>query len=167
MTELRRPERLAKHHNRRNFACGEPELDEWLRTYAGRSRRSNSAATTVIADPTNAVVGYVALSVGGVDRSAAPAALAKGAPTMVPGLLIGRLAVDTDVTGEGVGTTLVRHALRVAVAINESAGCTAVLVNAYSAVSRGWWERLGFIPFADDSLDLYLPTSVIARTIGT
>ena len=42
----------------------------------------------------------------GIDRSAAPAVLVKGAPDPVPALLLGRLAVDRRYTGLGIGTAL-------------------------------------------------------------
>ncbi|MHB1852938.1 MAG: GNAT family N-acetyltransferase, partial [Acidimicrobiales bacterium] len=124
MTELRRPAPLdPERHRRDEFDCGEPLLTEWLRRYAGQSRRSNTAATWVIADQVDRVVAYTSLSMTGIDLSAAPDVLAKGAPNPVPALLIGRLAVDRAWTGLGVGSALVRHGLAAAVELNESAAC--------------------------------------------
>ena len=66
--------------------------DEWLCRYTGQNSRRDTSATWVIAD-TNDVVAYANVMTG-IDRSAAPDALAKGAPDPVPALLLGRLAVD-------------------------------------------------------------------------
>ena len=74
-------------HRRDEFASGDPSLDEWLRRYAGQSRRGNTAAVWVIADANYRVVCHATLSMTSVDRSASPTPLAKGAPMPVPALL--------------------------------------------------------------------------------
>ena len=139
-----------------------------MRRYAGQSRRTNTAATWVIADRDDRVVAYASLSMTGVDLAAAPDALAKGAPSPVPALLIGRLAVDLAWMGLGVGSALVRHALATAVELNEGAACKAVVVVALNEDARSWWEHLGFDCFDPSDptcLDLYVLTSTIERTL--
>lgn len=104
----------------------------------------------------------------GIDRSAAPQVLAKGARDPVPALLLGRLAVDHRYASLGIGTALAAHVLATAVELNEKAACRAVVVTALTNRARTWWERLGFHPFAPDEpdqLDLYLLTSEIDATL--
>ncbi|HET6871068.1 MAG TPA: GNAT family N-acetyltransferase [Solirubrobacteraceae bacterium] len=169
MTELKRPAPLdTRRHDRERFDSGEPMLDEWLRRYAGQNRRRDTAATWVIADPDDVVVAYASVAMTGIDRSAAPDALAKGAPDPVPALLLGRLAVDQRSASLGVGTALAVHVLATAVELNEKAACRAVVVTAINEQARTWWERFGFRPFAPDEpdqLDLYLLTSEIEATL--
>ena len=169
MTELRRPAPLdPRRHDREKFDSGEPVLDEWLHRYAGQNRRRDTAATWVIADAHNVVVAYVSVSMTGIDRSAAPDIVAKGAPDPVPALLLGRLAVDRCYANLGVGTALAMHVLATAVELNEKAACRAVVVTALSQPARTWWERLGFHPFdpdKPDESDLYLLTSEIEATL--
>jgi GNAT superfamily N-acetyltransferase len=143
-------------------------LDEWLRRYAGQNRRRHTAATWVIADANDVVVAYASIAMTGVDRSAAPETLAKGAPDPVPALLLGRLAVDHRYASLGIGTALAAHVLGTAVELNEKAACRAVVVTALTERARTWWTRLGFHPFATDGpdqLDLYLLTSEIDATL--
>lgn len=143
-------------------------LDEWLRRYAGQNRRRDTAATWVITDPDDVVVAYASVAMTGIDRSAAPDALATGAPDPVPALLLGRLAVDQRYASLGVGTALAVHVLATAVELNEKAACRAVVVTAINEQARTWWERFGFRPFAPDEpdqLDLYLLTSEIEATL--
>lgn len=167
MTELRRPEPLdPKRHDRATFTSGEPDLDDWLRRFASQNRRRDTAATWVVADAGDRVVAYVSIAMTGVDR--APSALAKQAPDPVPALLIGRLAVDESVAGQGVGTVLVAHVLATAVELNERAACRAVVATALHDRARRWWEHLGFHPLDEsvpDSLDLYLLTAEIEATL--
>lgn len=169
MTELRRPALLdPRRHDRKQLDSGEPALDEWLRRYAGQSRRRHTAATWVIADQNDVVRAYASVAMTAIDRSAAPDALATGAPDPVPALLLGRLAVDRRCASRGVGTALAAHVLATAVALNESAACRAVVVTALNPNARAWWERLGFHPFDpddQDQLDLYLLTSEIEATL--
>ena len=143
-------------------------LDEWLRRYAGQNRRRDTAATWVIADANDVVVACASVAMTGIDRSAAPHALAKGAPDPVPALLLGRLAVDHQYASLGIGTALAAHVLATAVELNEKAACRAVVVIALSDRARTWWERLAFQPLAPDEpeqLDLYLLTSEIDATL--
>jgi len=169
LTELRRPALLdPRRHDREQFDGGEPGLDEWLRKYAGQNRRRDTAATWVVADADVVVVAYASVAMTGIDRSAAPEAVAKGAPDPVPALLLGRLAVDRRYKNLGIGTALTTHVLATAVELNEKAACRAVVVAALSASARVWWERLGFHPFDPDEadqLDLYLLTSEIQATL--
>lgn len=169
MTDLRRPEPLdPARHDRSGFDSGEPALDDWLRRYAGQNRRRHTAATWVVTTTDDAVVAYASLAMTAIDRSAAPAAVAKHAPDPVPALLLGRLAVDRAHAGLGVGTALVAHVLATAVEINAKAACRAVVVTALHDRARRWWERLGFHSFHPDDptdTDLYLLTSEIDATL--
>ncbi|MHB8491650.1 MAG: GNAT family N-acetyltransferase [Solirubrobacteraceae bacterium] len=169
MTELRHPAPLdPRRHDREQFGSGEPVLDEWLRRYAGQNRRRDTAATWVIADADHVVVAYASVAMTGIDCSAAPEVLAKGAPEPVPALLLGRLAFDRRHQGLGVGTALVAHVLATAVELNEKAACRAVVVTALNTNARTWWERLGFEPFDPEDpehLDLFLLTSDIEATL--
>lgn len=157
-----------QRHDRERFDSGEQALDEWLRRYAGQNRRRDTAATWVIADAKDVVVGYASVAMTGIDRSAAPEPLAKGAPDPVPALLLGRLAIDRRYTNLGIGTSLAVHVLATAVELNEKAACRAIVVTALTRQTGGWWERLGFHPFDPDETDqrdLYLLTSEIDATL--
>ena len=156
-------------HRRDEFTSGDFSLDDWLRRYAGQNRRGNTAAVWVIADATHRVVCYATLSMTSVDRSASPTLLAKGAPSQVPALLVGRLATDSRVTGLGLGTHMVKHILATAAELNVKAACRAVVVTALNPAAFSWWQLFGFDPFdAEDStnLDLYLLTKDIAATLA-
>ena len=170
MTDLRRPEPLdPARHDRSGFDSGEPALDDWLRRFAGQNRRRDTAATWVVATPDGQVAAYASLAMTAIDRSGAPGPVVKQAPDPVPALLLGRLAVDQDFAGLGIGTTLVAHVLATAVELNEKAACRAIVVTALHTRARGWWERLGFHPFHPDDpteTDLYMLTSEIEATLS-
>jgi GNAT superfamily N-acetyltransferase len=165
-TELRRPVPLdVRRHDRGRFDSGSPALDEWLRRYAGQSRRADTAATWVIADLDDVVVAYASLAMTGIDLGAAPPTLGKGSPDPIPALLIGRLAVDRSVAGLGVGTSLVAHVLATAVELNAHAACRAVVVRPLDDRARSWWDRLGFEPLDGPADERYLLTKDIEATL--
>lgn len=141
----------------------------WLKRFAGQNRRGYTAATWVIVDDAGVVVGYASLSMTGVDRSTAPAPLAKQAPDPIPALQLGRLAVDRSHSGLGIGTSLVAHVLATAVDLNQRAACKAVVVTALHERARSWWStRFGFEPLDPtdpEGLDLYLLTTDIEATL--
>jgi GNAT superfamily N-acetyltransferase len=168
LTEYQRPAPLdAARHSHATFESGEPILDEWLRRYAGQNRLRDTAATWVIADTADVVVAYASVAMSSIDRSAAPARLGSQAPDPIPGLLIGRLAVDRTHAGLGLGTALVSHILVTAVELNSKAACRAVIASALNPRAHGWWQRLGFQPFelSEQSLDVYLLTADIQATL--
>jgi GNAT superfamily N-acetyltransferase len=169
LTELQRPAPLDPgRHHREQFDSGEPVLDEWLRRYAGQNRRRDTAATWVIADANDMVVAYTSVAMTGIDRSAAPDVVAKGAHDPIPALLLGRLDVDRRYASLGIGTTLTAHVLATAVELNEKVACRAVVVTALNPNARVWWKRLGFRPFdpdEPDQLDFYMLTSEIEATL--
>jgi len=90
----------------------------------------------VIADQDYQVAAYAGLSMTAVDHSAAPTRLRKSAPDPVPALLIGRLAVDSNFTGLGVGTTLVRHPARHRRRVEPASGLQRVVVTALHEPAR-------------------------------
>ncbi len=169
LADYRRPQLLdPSRHDRSAFECGDASLDEWLTRCAGQSRRAHTTATWVIVDADDVMVAYASLAMTTVDRSAAPRPVAKGGPDPVPALLIGRLAVDRQHAGQGLGTALVAHALATGVDVNQRAACRAVVVTAINQHSRVWWEDFGFEPLDPgdpESLDLYLLTSDIEKTL--
>jgi GNAT superfamily N-acetyltransferase len=113
IARVRPPERLSSDHDLSAFQNGvHSSLDDWLRNRAPVSE-GLSARTYVICDVAkpNKVVGYYAISTALEQRAALPSAkLRRGMPEQVPLLLIGRLAVDREFRGIGLGSELLSDA---------------------------------------------------------
>ena len=54
-------EPLGPHHDRRAFACGQPDLDRWFRERASQDEKRNLARVFVAVDQ-NGIAGFYALS---------------------------------------------------------------------------------------------------------
>src|ERR1039458_2234721 len=130
---LRAPERLTARHDVSSFDNGKhPSLDVWLRERALTSE-GLSARTYVICDAAtpNRVVGYYAISTAMEQRIALPSAkLRRGMAEQIPLLLIGRLAVDRNFQGIGLGRELLSNALNRCVAASNIAGARGIATHA-------------------------------------
>ena len=157
--------RLDKNHDRSAFDCGQPMLNEWLKDRAGQFDRRDLSRTFVATRPDEAfVVGYYAVSTHRVVYDALPTAEAKILPRLdVPVVLIGRLAVDHTVQGQGLGALLLVDALRRSLQISEQVGIRAVEVDALDDAARNFYLKFGFRSLLDDPRHLFLPMHEIRK----
>ena len=164
-----RVEPVGKQHDRSTFSCGVEPLDRYLREQAGQDARKRVAAPFVLcASKSSAILGYYTLSALSVDVGAWPEDVAKKLPKypLAPATLIGRLAVDARLRGKGAAEHLLMDALRRAVDASREVASVAVVVDAKDDVSVSFYERYGFISFADQRRRLFLPMAVIAQMFG-
>jgi GNAT superfamily N-acetyltransferase len=161
-------ERLAKHHDRAQFDCGNARLNEWLMQRAGQFERRDLARVYVAVeqDRPAVVLGYYALSSHAIRYETLPADESKGLPHIdVPVVLLGRLAVAKSAQGRGIGGHLLIDALRRAEHFAKHVGVRAVEVDAIDDAARRFYLRYGFITLKDDPHHLFLPMSVV-RNLG-
>jgi GNAT superfamily N-acetyltransferase len=158
-------ERLAKSHDRSLFHCGQPALDDWLKTLASQFDRRDLARTFVAVLPGDGrVLGYYALASHRVRFEALPDDQAKGLPKIdVPVVLLGRLAVDQSMHGKGLGSFLLIDALRRALQVSTEVGIRAVEVDAIDERARSFYLKYEFVPLLDDPNHLFLPMRVIRK----
>jgi len=81
----------------------------------------------------------------------------------VPVVLIGRLAVDRRVRGQGLGAMLLVDALRRSLQISEQVGIRAVEVDAFDDAARNFYLKFGFRSLLDDPRHLFLPMHEIRK----
>ena len=164
---VRPPERLSAEHDVSGFANGKhPSLDDWLRDRALASE-GLSARTYVVCDAAapRRVVGYYAISTAMEQRAALPSArLRRGMPERVPLLLIGRLAIDRDFQGMGLGTELLADALQRCLAASKIAGVRGIVAHAIDDDAVGFYGRHGFLPSPLGERVMLLPIE-IARAL--
>lgn len=141
--QLRPPERLTENHDVSSFDCGHRELNDWLARQAVASE-AKSARTYVVARD-GRVIGYYCLAAGSVTRSDLPKAkLRKNMPDRVPIVVIGRLAVDLEFQGRGLGQALLKDALLRILTAHDVVGVRAILVHAIDDKACDFYRQLGF-----------------------
>lgn len=157
--------RLDKAHVRSGFQSGQPSLDDWLKDRAGQFDRRDLSRTFVATRPDQPLVlGYYAISTHRVIFDALPHAETKGLPRLdIPVVLIGRLAVDQRVQGQGLGALLLVDALRRSLQISEQVGIRAVEVDALDDSARSFYLKYGFRSLLDDARHLFLPMHEVRK----
>jgi GNAT superfamily N-acetyltransferase len=159
-----RIERLAAHHRRAAFDCGEPALNDFLQRQAGQMERRGFGKTYVsLSDDDVTVTGFVTVSAGQVATSELPVSL-KLPRYPAPILRIGRLAVDGRHQGRGIGQDLLSFALQLALEFSHQVGLYAIVVDAKHARAKAFYEVLGFMPTDTDSLCLFLPLGTLRKS---
>lgn len=159
------PSPLSAEHDRTDFDCGEPALNEWLKHRALKNE-SRFSRTYVLCEG-NRVVGYYCIAAGSVERATAPGKLRRNAPDAIPVSVIGRLAVSRDHAGRGLGGDLLADALRRIAAAAQTIAIAAVLVKAKSEEARRFYLACAeFVEFPADSRTLFLPIETVVAASG-
>jgi GNAT superfamily N-acetyltransferase len=167
MTGPLRIEKLRRDHAVGQFDCGREELNRFLAGYALTNQQAG-AAQTYLALSGETVVGYYSLAVGEVSYVGAPERLTKGlARHPVPIMLLARLAVSSAWQGHGIGSGLLKDAMRRTVQAADIAGIRALAVHAKDESARSFYAHFGFIASPTDPLHLFLLIKDLKGIAGT
>jgi len=146
-----RIERLGPSHQVGGFSCGVKALDDWLKHHALENQDRNLSRTFVLVDDADSVVGYYALSMGGVSRADLPRRLGRGLPAYEIGMvLLARLAIVETRHGDGLGRDLLVDAIVQAAAAGEHAAAKFIAVDPIDESARTFYRHFGFMDITDD-----------------
>jgi len=158
-------EPLGRGHDRASFDCGEPALNEFIRTLARRQQEKHVGRTFVAAPAPGAkkVLGFYTISAGSIQFEHLPADVQERLPRYpVPVARLGRLAVDRSMSGQGLGAALLRDALlRVARLASTELGILGVVVDAKNDEACRFYEKYGFVRLPDHARTLFILTRTI------
>ena len=141
---FRPPELMTSSHLIDAFSCGEAELDDWLKRRALTNQINGASRTFVVTGADGVVHGYYAMAAGAVSHQLATSNIRRNMPDPVPVIVLARLAVDQKAQGQKLSPTLLRDAIKRAVAVSGDAGVRAVLVHAINERAKGFYEHYGF-----------------------
>ena len=165
MPGISAPAPLSPDHDLASFDCGSPDLNDWLKHRALKNE-SRFSRTYVVCEESR-VAGYFCISAGSVERSQAPGKVRRNAPDIIPVSIIGRLAVDRNHAGKGLGADLLSDALRRIALASQNIGIGAVLVHAKDeAAKRFYLSCAEFIEYPAGSRTLFLPIETVIDAFG-
>ncbi|MCP4406743.1 MAG: GNAT family N-acetyltransferase [Gammaproteobacteria bacterium] len=150
------PAPLTGRHELSEFDCGNETLNDWLRKRALKNQNSGASRTFVTCQ-NNRVVGYYALASGSVERMASPKPIARNMPEPIPVMVLGRLAIDSNMQGQRLGSALLKDALLRTLSVSKNVGIRAILVHAISDNAKRFYMGYGFQISPIDSMTLMLP----------
>ena len=159
------PEKLNPAHDLSQFRCGEPELDDWLKRRALHNEERGASRTYVVCVGRQ-VVGYYALSAGAIAHKDAPGRVRRNMPDPVPVMVIGRLAMDIQLQGRGIGTALLKDAVLRTIQAAGIAGIRAILVHALSESAKRFYQRLGFMESPTNPMTMIITVQAAADTLA-
>ncbi len=140
---MTRFQRLASGHDLASFRCGHDDLDSWLRDAGLTADRAGTARVYVWLDNDH-VVGYFAILPHNIRREEVPSAVGRGAPEVIPGFLLARLALAEDLHGQGRGGELLSGAVEMTLEAIRVGGGRVIVVDAIDARAASFYEHFGF-----------------------
>jgi predicted GNAT family N-acyltransferase len=155
-------------HDRTAFNCGEPALNEFLRTKAARHQTQRVSRTFVLVDRAqpSGIIGFYTLSNCQIAREQLSEHEARALPLHpIPAVMLGRLAVDRAQKGKRYGQWLLMDALKRCALIGQQSGVYALLVDAKNEASKRFYARFGFVAIQGKPLTMYLPLKTALRAM--
>jgi len=165
---------LTGSHDRILFDCGVDDLDIWLQQTA-LQHQSKGVSRTFVAVPQGinelenfhstgypdisetTVLGFFALASAFVLADDISTDLAKRYPRQLPVTRLGRLAIRTDLQGQGLGRLLLADAITRSRNAALSLGSAGIFVDAKNAAAANFYAKYGFQICKEQPLRLYLP----------
>lgn len=157
----------SRRHDASRFSCGQPALDRYIRELASQDVRRDVARVFVAPREAGAgIIGFYSLAGASVRKESFPAEHAKRLPHYpVPVALIGRLAVDRDAQGQGVGELLLMDAFARIHEASNTLAVQSIVVDAKDGTAAAFYRRYGFLPLTDAPMRQFLPLATVRRLI--
>ena len=136
---------------RDNFDCGKESLNNYIQRNATKDVKIGTCACFIIKNDDEEVIGYYTLSTESIPIEDAPPTFQKKIKyEYVPVILLGRLAVDKNYFGKGLGKFLLVNSLKrsLDVATNH-VGAVAVIVDPIDEEAKAYYGKYGFILLPD------------------
>ena len=162
---LSAPVALDEAHDCTLFDCGEPSLNDWLVRRA-RANQATGASRTFVVCRDEFVVAYYALAAGAVASTGAPGRVRRNMPDPIPMAVLGRLAIDRTLQGQGIGRALLRDAALRVVQAAEAIAIRGILVQAISEDARRFYIACGFVPSPGDPMLLMATLGDVTSALG-
>ncbi len=163
---LSAPTCLTSNHFFQNFDSGEAALDAWLKERALDNLTLGASRTYVICPADSlTVIGYYALSMGQILNQEVVGSIRRNMPRQIPAVMLGRLAIDQQWQGKGLGRALLKDAVQRSVRVAQEVSARLLIVHALTPEAEHFYVHHGFsklpIETPTYALDLVKYTQVV------
>ena len=137
-----------------NFDCGNSALNIWLVQHAQQmqQRRYSRVFVWTEVDAPRDVVGFFSLSATMVRREDLQSREARSELRQIPAFLLGKVALDRRLQGQGLAKILIADAIRIAAKASESVAARLLVVDAIDETAARIYQHCGFTPGPDSRL---------------
>jgi GNAT superfamily N-acetyltransferase len=163
-TGITPPGPLTDRHIISEFDCGNPALNDRLRTHALKGE--GRSARTFVINERGHVVGFYTLGAGAVRHDEAPSKLRRNVPNPIPVAILARLAIDKSCQRSGLGSALLQDAFRRIFGLQKDIGVAAVLVHAIDDEAKVFYIKYGMQEFPAGSRTLFLPIETLVKALA-
>jgi len=158
-----RLEPLQKSHPRRQFDCGQGDVNDWLRTKALQHQEKRLSATKVLLDGSGAIVGFYTLATGQVDFGDLPSDLVRKLPRRaLPVAIVTWLGVSQAHQGQKLGGQLFAQALRDCYEAGQTFAFVAVILDCVDDRAKTFYQRWDFAELPGNPYRLFLSSQTLA-----
>ena len=128
-------------------------------------KRKLSACFVIKEEQTELIKGYYTLSNNSIPLEDIPKDIRKKLPKSymtIPTTLLGRLAIDNNFQGQGVGKLILIDALKRSFVLSKTIGSFAVVVDPIDEDPERFYDKYGFIKLPDSG-KMFLPMQTIGQ----
>lgn len=140
-----------RQFKRDKFDCGKEPLNNYIQRNATKDVKNGTCTCFIINNDAEEVIGYYTLSTESIPIEDAPTEFQKKIKYQyVPVILLGRLAIDKNHFGKGLGKLLLVNSLKrsLDVATNH-VGAVAVIVDPIDEEAKQYYLKYGFTRLPD------------------
>ncbi|MDR1432418.1 MAG: GNAT family N-acetyltransferase [Propionibacteriaceae bacterium] len=160
--------KLEKADDLEGFSSGAVDLDDWFVRFAWENQQANNAVTYVCVDDTGKVLGFYSVAMGGVGKASAPTKVGKNRPSIIPCVLLARLAVNKTSQGSGIGRKLLTDAFKRTVLLSTGIGAAVLLIHCRDEHARAFYTSLSeFQESPTDQMHLMITIKDIKRAAAS
>lgn len=157
---------LNSQHQKSRFSCGKELLDDYLHKQVNQDIKRKLSVCFVLTDPEAKLIkGYYTLSNNSISQELIPEEIHKKLPrsyTSIPTTLLGRLAIDQNYQGQGIGKLLLVDALKRSYDLSKTIGSFAVIVDPIDQNAENFYLKYGFVKLPDSG-KMFLPMKTISQ----
>lgn len=155
-----------KRFDRSGFDCGYESLNHYIQKQVSQDIRKKLTACFLFVDENGVVKGYYTLANNSIPSTEIPAEWAKKIPKSydsIPVTLLGRLAIDHSIAGQGYGKYLLIDALKKSYETSRHViGSMAVVTDPIDDHAVAFYEKYGFI-MLPESGKMFLPMKTVGK----
>lgn len=139
------PVYLTTKHQIEHFRSGEEILDSWLRERALANMETFASRTYVICPAdSQQVIGYYAICMGQIFSTEVIGSMRRNMPRQIPAVILGRLAIDEQWQGKGLGGALLQDAVQRSIRAAKEVSARLLIVHALSPEAETFYLHYGF-----------------------